>query len=127
MIEYSVIPRETILVFLVICTLILLLIQIVRRKWNFKKYIGVISLSAILGIYLYNIFGDIALGGASAFDDFYYSKIPFGNLIYNHVEFEENIIAHIASAKSIMRNGGILESEIDIGGVIKQRYWINIE
>lgn len=34
---------------------------------------------------------------------------------------------NIASAKSIMRNGGILENEVDIGGVIKQRYWINIE
>ncbi len=93
MIEYSVIPKETILVFLIICTLILLLIQFARRKWNFKKYIGVISLSAIFGIYLYNIFGDIALGGASEFDDFYYSKIPFGNLIYNHAGFDENIIA----------------------------------
>lgn len=32
---------------------------------------------------------------------------------------------NIASAKSIMNNGGVLENEVEINGVIKQRYWIN--
>lgn len=34
---------------------------------------------------------------------------------------------NIASAKSIMNNGGILENEVKIDGVIKQRYWIDNE
>lgn len=32
---------------------------------------------------------------------------------------------NIASARSIMNNGGILENEIEINSIIKQRYWIN--
>lgn len=32
---------------------------------------------------------------------------------------------NIESAKSIKNNGGILENEIDVNGVIEQRYWIN--
>lgn len=32
---------------------------------------------------------------------------------------------NIASAKSIMNNGGVLENEVVIDGVVKQRYWIN--
>lgn len=31
---------------------------------------------------------------------------------------------NVGSAKSILNNGGILENEIDDGGVVKQRYWI---
>ncbi len=31
-----------------------------------------------------------------------------------------------ASAKSIMNNGGILENELEVEGVIEQRYWINL-
>ena len=34
---------------------------------------------------------------------------------------------NIASAKCIMNNGGILENEVEIDGVIKQRYWIDNE
>lgn len=34
---------------------------------------------------------------------------------------------NIASAKSIMNNGGVLDNEYEIDGVIKQRYWINNE
>jgi len=33
---------------------------------------------------------------------------------------------NIASAKSIMRNGGVLENEVEDGGHIEQRYWIHI-
>ena len=33
---------------------------------------------------------------------------------------------NIASAKSIMNNGGILENEIVVNGVIEQRYWIEL-
>lgn len=32
---------------------------------------------------------------------------------------------NFASAKSIMNNGGVLENEVEINGIIKQRYWIN--
>ena len=32
---------------------------------------------------------------------------------------------NIASAKSIINNGGILENEVETGGIIKQRYWID--
>lgn len=32
---------------------------------------------------------------------------------------------NIASAKSIMNNGGVLENEVEINGIIKQRYWID--
>ena len=32
---------------------------------------------------------------------------------------------NIASAKSIMNNGGVLENEVLIDDVVKQRYWIN--
>ncbi|MEA4911992.1 MAG: GNAT family N-acetyltransferase [Oscillospiraceae bacterium] len=31
---------------------------------------------------------------------------------------------NIASAKSICNNGGIMENEIEIDGIIEQRYWI---
>lgn len=34
---------------------------------------------------------------------------------------------NIASAKSIMKNGGILENEVVVDGVVEQRYWINNE
>lgn len=33
---------------------------------------------------------------------------------------------NIASAKTIQRNGGALENEIEEGGVITQRYWISL-
>lgn len=33
---------------------------------------------------------------------------------------------NIASAKSIIKNGGILENEIYSDGVLQQRYWINL-
>ena len=33
---------------------------------------------------------------------------------------------NIASAKSIINNGGVLENEVDVGGVAQQRYWINL-
>lgn len=33
---------------------------------------------------------------------------------------------NIGSAKSIIHNGGILENEIEIDGVIEQRYWIHL-
>ena len=34
---------------------------------------------------------------------------------------------NIGSAKSIMNNGGILENEIEVDGVIEQRYWIALD
>ena len=34
---------------------------------------------------------------------------------------------NIGSAKSIIRNGGILENEVLENGKIKQRYWIDLE
>ena len=34
---------------------------------------------------------------------------------------------NIASAKSIVRNGGVLENEVaDENGVVSQRYWIEL-
>jgi predicted acetyltransferase len=33
---------------------------------------------------------------------------------------------NIGSAKSIKNNGGILENEIEVDGVMEQRYWINL-
>ena len=32
---------------------------------------------------------------------------------------------NICSAKSIINNGGLLENEIEVDGIVKQRYWIN--
>lgn len=32
---------------------------------------------------------------------------------------------NIASAKSIINNGGVLENEVEVNGIIKQRYWID--
>lgn len=34
---------------------------------------------------------------------------------------------NIGSAKSIQKNGGILENEVLVDGVVEQRYWISIE
>jgi predicted acetyltransferase len=34
---------------------------------------------------------------------------------------------NIASAKSIRRNGGILENEVLVDGVTEQRYWIELK
>ena len=34
---------------------------------------------------------------------------------------------NIGSAKSIIKNGGVLENEINVDGVIEQRYWIPTE
>lgn len=33
---------------------------------------------------------------------------------------------NIASAKSIQNNGGILENEIEVNGIVEQRYWITL-
>ena len=33
---------------------------------------------------------------------------------------------NIASAKSIMKNGGVLENEVEVDGEFEQRYWIDI-
>ena len=33
---------------------------------------------------------------------------------------------NIASAKSIQNNGGILENEVEVEGVVEQRYWIKL-
>ena len=32
---------------------------------------------------------------------------------------------NIGSAKSIINNGGVLENEIEVDGIVKQRFWIN--
>lgn len=34
---------------------------------------------------------------------------------------------NIGSAKSIQRNGGVLENEVVVDGVVEQRYWIEIK
>lgn len=34
---------------------------------------------------------------------------------------------NIGSAKSIINNGGILENEINVDGIVKQRYWISLK
>lgn len=34
---------------------------------------------------------------------------------------------NIGSAKSIINNGGILENEVDMDGVVEQRYWIMLD
>ena len=33
---------------------------------------------------------------------------------------------NIASARSIQKNGGVLENELDDGGTMIQRYWIDL-
>jgi predicted acetyltransferase len=33
---------------------------------------------------------------------------------------------NVGSAKSIQKNGGILENEIEVDGVVEQRYWIEL-
>ena len=34
---------------------------------------------------------------------------------------------NIASAKSIQRNGGVLENEVEVNGAMEQRYWIDLK
>ena len=34
---------------------------------------------------------------------------------------------NIASAKSIIKNGGVLENEVMVDGVAEQRYWITLD
>lgn len=34
---------------------------------------------------------------------------------------------NIGSAKSIQNNGGVLENEVELDGVVKQRYWIEVK
>lgn len=34
---------------------------------------------------------------------------------------------NVGSAKSIINNGGVLENEVEIDGVVEQRYWIDIK
>ena len=34
---------------------------------------------------------------------------------------------NIASAKSIQKNGGILENEVEVDGVVEQRFWIDLK
>ena len=33
---------------------------------------------------------------------------------------------NIGSAKSIIYNGGVLENEITVDGIVEQRYWIEL-
>lgn len=35
--------------------------------------------------------------------------------------------SNLASAKTIQKNGGVLENEIDVDGKTEQRYWINLD
>lgn len=34
---------------------------------------------------------------------------------------------NIASAKSIQKNGGVLENEVEVDGILEQRYWIELD
>lgn len=34
---------------------------------------------------------------------------------------------NVGSAKSIQRNGGLLENEIEVDGILQQRYWIDLK
>lgn len=34
--------------------------------------------------------------------------------------------SNVASAKTIINNGGVLENEINVNGIIEQRYWIEL-
>ena len=34
---------------------------------------------------------------------------------------------NVASAKTIIRNGGVMENEIEVDGFMEQRYWIDLE
>ncbi len=34
---------------------------------------------------------------------------------------------NVGSAKSILKNGGVLENEVEVNGVVEQRYWISTE
>ena len=34
---------------------------------------------------------------------------------------------NIGSAKSIQKNGGILENEVTVDGIVEQRYWIELD
>lgn len=34
---------------------------------------------------------------------------------------------NIGSAKSIQRNGGVLENEVEVDGITEQRYWIEVQ
>ena len=34
---------------------------------------------------------------------------------------------NVGSAKSIMNNGGVLENEVVVDGVVEQRYWITLD
>ena len=34
---------------------------------------------------------------------------------------------NVASAKTIIRNGGVMENEVEMDGFIEQRYWIDLE
>lgn len=33
---------------------------------------------------------------------------------------------NVGSAKSIQHNGGIFENEIEVDGIVEQRYWIDL-
>lgn len=33
---------------------------------------------------------------------------------------------NVASAKTIIRNGGVLENEVEVDGVVEQRYWVDL-
>ena len=33
---------------------------------------------------------------------------------------------NVGSAKSIQNNGGVLENEVEVDGVVEQRYWIEL-
>ena len=35
--------------------------------------------------------------------------------------------SNVGSAKSIIRNGGVLENEVLVDGVVEQRYWIDLD
>lgn len=52
----------------------------------------------------------------------YYTIEFYIYLCYNMVCNKDNI----GSAKSIIKNGDILENEININGMLEQRYWIHI-
>ena len=101
-------------------------------KENENRILGAIDIRYSLNDYLYNFGGHIGYGIRPSERKKGYAAIMLG-LALNKVRdlgLDKVLITcnkeNIGSAKTIIKNGGILENEVVEGNTLIQRYWIEL-
>lgn len=97
-----------------------------------KKIVGAVNIRHYLNEYLLSYGGHIGYGIRPSERRKGYAEIMLSMALPIAKELGINKVLitcdknNIGSAKTIIKNGGILENEVDQEGEITQRYWINL-